>query len=130
MMTNKRKKILINLIIGLVIAIIVFFIRFDKGFPLIHQLCDCCFVPGVMLLGMGGLKFARNAGTFDMVVYGVDSALRMTLPWIMKEKKDVDFVAYKDRKKEERKPATELLIAGSLYMGLAMILLVIYSATT
>lgn len=128
-MSEKRKKILIDLNFGLVIAAIVFFFRRDNGFPLVHQLCDCCFVAGVLLLGMGGLKVARNAGTFDMMAYGLDSALRISLPWITKEKKDADFVAYKERKKEERKPATEMLIAGSVYMALAVILLIIYSAT-
>lgn len=128
-MSKNRKKILINLNIGLVVAVAVFFFRRDSGFPVIHQLCDCCFVAGVLLLGMGGLQVARNAGTFDIMVYGLDSALRMTFPWIMKEKKDADFVAYKERKQEERKPATELLIAGGIYMALAVLLLIIYSAT-
>ena len=128
-MTEKRKKILINLMVGLVAAVGVFFFRQDRGFPLIHLLCDCCFTSGVLLLGMGGLKLARNAGTFDIAIYGMDSALRITLPWIMKEKKDADFVAYKERKMEERKPAGEMLIAGGIYMALAVILLVIYSVT-
>ena len=120
-MTEKRKKILIDLMVGLVAAVAVFFFRQDRGFPLIHLLCDCCFTAGVLLLGMGGLKAARNAGTFDIAIYGIDSALRVTLPWIMKEKKDEDFVAYKERKVEERKPATEMLIAGAIYMALALI---------
>ena len=128
-MTEKRKKILINLIIGLVVAVAVFIFRRDREFPLIHLLCDCCFTAGVLLLGMGGLKLARNAGTFDIAIYGIDSALRITLPWVMKEKKDEDFVAYKERKLEERKPAGDMLIAGGIYMALALILLVIYSVT-
>ena len=128
-MTEKRKKILINLGLGLVAAVAVFFFRRDRGFPLIHLLCDCCFTAGVLLLGLGGLKVARNAGTFDIAIYGVDSALRITLPWVMKEKKDADFVAYKERKMEERKPAGDLLIAGAIYMALALIFLVIYSVT-
>jgi hypothetical protein len=128
-MSEKRKKILTNLNLGLLVAVTVFIVRRDNGFPLVHQLCDCCFVAGILLLGLGGLTVARNAGTFDMMAYGLSSALRMSLPWIVKEKKDADFVAYQERKREERKPATEMLIAGAVYMALALILLIIYSAT-
>ena len=128
-MTETRKRILVNLVFGLMIAVMVIVWRWDPEVNLLHQLCNGFFVPGVLLLGSGGLKVARNAGTFDMMVYGMDSALRITLPWIMKEKKDADFVAYKERKQEERKPAKDLLIAGAIHMALAMILLVLYSVT-
>lgn len=129
-MSYKCKRILVTFVLGLFIAIAVIGWRWNPDVNLFHQLCNGFFVPGVLLLGSGGLKVARNAGTFDMMVYGMDAALRITLPWVMKEKKDADFVAYKDRKQEERKPAYDLLIAGAMHMALAMILLVVYSVTT
>lgn len=125
-MTEFRKKLLANLISGLLIAVIVIFFRYDAEKGLIHQLCDGCFVAGVMLLGFGGLKFARNAGTFDMMAYGIDSALRVTLPWVMKEKKDADFVAYKERKQETRKPAKPEVVSGLIFLALSLVLLILY----
>ncbi len=129
-MSYKCKRILVTFVFGLIVAVAVISWRWNPEVNLFHQLCNGFFVSGVMLLGTGGLKVARNAGTFDMMVYGMDSALRVTLPWVLKEKKDADFVAYKERKQEERKPADDLLIAGAIHMALAMILLVLYSVTT
>lgn len=124
-----KKKVIINLVMGFVMAVGVFFLYWEDERSLLHRLCDGCFVSGVLLLGMGGLKWARNAGTFDMMSYGISSALHMTFPWIEQERKDADFVAYKERKKEERKPAGDLLIAGAVYLVLAVIFLILYQLT-
>ena len=128
-MSYKRKRILVTFVFGLMIAVAVIAWRWNPEVNIFHQLCNGFFVAGVLILGSGCLKVARNAGTFDMMVYGIDSALRITLPWVMKEKKDTDFVAYKERKQEERKPAYDLLIADAFHMGLALILLLLYSVS-
>lgn len=125
-----KKKVIINLVVGLVMAVVVFFLNWETDRTLFHRLCDSCFVAGVMLMGVGGLKWARNAGAFDMMSYGLSSALDMTFPWIKREHKDADFVAYKERKQEERKPASDLLIAGAVYLALAVIFLILYQLTT
>jgi len=125
-----KKKFFANLITGFVIAIAVCFIGWASERSLIHKLCDGCFVAAVVLLGVGGLKFARNAGTFDIMAYGLSSALHMMLPWLQGEKKDADFAAYKERVRETRKPARDLLLPGVIYLGLAMVFLFIYMATT
>lgn len=131
-MSENKKKILINLALGLVIVIAVTVLSWSSEYPLVHKLCDAFFVAAVLLLGFGGLKAVRNAGSFDMISYGIKSALYITLPWMKSnsplERKDEDFAAYKERKREERKPAADLLIAGSVYLGLASILLIIYLA--
>lgn len=125
-----KKKVIINLVVGLVMAVVVFFLNWETDRTLFHRLCDSCFVAGVMLMGVGGLKWARNAGTFDMMAYGISAALDMALPWLKREQKDVDFAAYKERKQEERKPAGDLLIAGAVYLALAVIFLILYQLTT
>ena len=125
-MTEFRKKLLANLISGVVIAAMVVVFRWDMEKGLLHQLCDGCFVAGVMLLGLGGLKFARNAGTFDMMSYGINSVLRVTFPWMMKEKKDADFYEYQTRKRESRKPAKPEVICGLGFMILSFVLLMLY----
>lgn len=124
-----KKNVIVNLIAGLLLAVAVFLVDWGIEKTFLHKLCDSCFVPGVMLLGLGGLKWARNAGTFDIMAYGIGSAFYMTFPWIKQERKDADFVAYKERKREERKPASDLLIAGTIYMALAFICFGIYQLT-
>ena len=124
-----KKNVIVNLIVGLVLAVAVFFVDWGVEKTLFHKLCDSCFVAGVVLAGMGGLKFARNAGTFDIMAYGIGSAFMMTFPWIKTERKDADFVAYKERKKAERKPSGDLLIAGAVYLVLAFSWLGIYQLT-
>lgn len=131
-MSENWKKLLISLISGMVIAVVVVALNWSSGYPIIHKLCDGFFVAAVVLLGVGGLKVARNAGNFDMISYGVKSALYITLPWLKSnsplEHKEEDFVSYKERKRGERKPANDLLIAGVVYLVLASMLLIVYLA--
>ncbi len=126
-MTEKRKNLLVNLITGFVVAVIVIVFGLGSEKSICHLLCDGTFVAAVILLGIGGLKFARNGGTFDIMAYGIGSAVRMTFPWLLKERKDADFAAYKERKREIRQSAKPELLAGLVYLVLALIFLVIYS---
>ena len=114
------------MIVGLVMAVGVFFLYWEEDRTILHRLCDGCFVAGVMLLGVGGLKFVRNTGSLDIMGYGITEAVHMTLPWLRIEKKDVDFAAYKERKRDERKTSSDLLAAGAVYLVLAIIFLIIY----
>lgn len=126
-MTEKRKSFLANVILGLMISVIVVYFRWDAEKSIIHQICDGTFVGGMMLLCIGGLKFARNGGTFDMMAYGIGSAVRITFPFMFKEeRKDADFIAYKERKQEKRKPARAELLSGAIYMAISLICLAIY----
>lgn len=126
-MTEQRKNLLTNLATGLVVAVMVFGFGWDPEKGIFHQLCDATFVAAVILLGIGGLKFARNGGTFDIMAYGIGSAIRMTFPWLLKDRKDADFAAYKERKREVRQSARPELLAGSVYLVLALIFLALYS---
>ena len=121
-----KKKFLVNIIVGLVMAVVVFFLYWEEERTILHRLCDGSFVAGVMLLGVGGLKFVRNTGSLDIMGYGITEAVHMTLPWLRIEKKDVDFAAYKERKRDERKTSSDLLAAGAVYLVLAIIFLIIY----
>ena len=114
------------MITGLVLSVVLFFVTANTERTILHRLCDACFVSGIVLLGSGGLKLARNAGTFDMMGYGIGEAFYMFMPWVRGEKKDVDFAAYKERKKTERKSSLDLLAAGGIYMALATVFLILY----
>ena len=128
-MSDRIKILIATLVIGLIIAVAVIAVNWNLDQPFVQRLCDGTFVAGVLLLGMGGLKHVRNQGFFDIASYGISYAFRAAIP-AMGPMDDKDFASYKERKKEERKPAGEMILAGCIYMALAGILLVIYFLTT
>lgn len=127
-MDEKRKGILIHIGIGAVFAVLVIILNWQKGYQMTHLLCDGFFVAAVALLGSGGLKFARNQGVFDMLTYSVSTTFQIHYPFTKMnsplEERRESFVDYKERKRVKRKPATELLCAGSVYLVLAVVMLV------
>lgn len=126
-MTDKKKGILIHLGIGAVIAVAVAFLDWYRGYPVTHMLCDGFFVAAVVLLGFGGLKFTRNEGVFDMLTYSVSSVFQIHYPFTKMnsplEERQESFLDYKERKRAKRKPASELLWSGLVYLILAFVLL-------
>ena len=130
-MNEKRKRFLVDLIFGAVIAGVVIVINAGRGHAVTRLICDGCFVAGVLLLGTGGLKFFRNEGMFDIFAYSVKSVFQIHYPFAkmhshLEEKKPEGFAAYKERKREARKPAGDLLWAGLVYMGLAAVFFAVY----
>lgn len=132
-MSEKKKGTIIFLAIGLAIAIAVVALKWSADGTIIHKLCDGFFVSGVLLFGMGGLKFFRNKGAFDMITYGVASVLYITFPSLNEkrpmEQRNEDFYGYSQRKQEERKSADELLISGAVFLVLAVVMMVLYVIT-
>ena len=132
-MNDKQKGILIHLCFGAVVAAVVIMLNWDRGYPFSQLFCDGCFVAGVLLLGFGGLKFVRNQGFFDMLTYSVTTTFQLHFPFSKMnsplEERNEDFMDYKERKRESRKPAAELLWAGLIYLILAVIAYAVYSFT-
>lgn len=148
-MSKKKKSTLIFLVIGLVIAIAVAIIRGPIGMvtetidgvevthwswnSVFHKFCDGFFVSGMLLFGLGGLKFFRNQGMFDMLSYGVSYVLYVTFPSLNDrrpiEQRNEDYYGYTQRKQEERKPAGDMLIAGAIHLAVAVLLYVLYALT-
>ena len=132
-MDDNLRKICIWLGLGLVVTAGAAYLDWTRGYPVIHMLCDGFFVTAVLLLGMGGLKFFRNKGTFDMMSYSVSSVFQLHFPFVKMDSplnaRQEDFADYKERKKAKRKPASDLLWAGLIYLVLAVIMLVIYLLT-
>lgn len=127
-MTETKKGILIHLGIGVVVAVGVIALNWQKGYLVTHLLCDGFFVAAVVLLGFGGLKFARNQGVFDMLTYSVSSMFQIHYPFTKMnsplEERQESLIDYKERKRAKRKPATELLWSGLIYLVLAVVMLV------
>jgi len=128
-MTNQKKGFLIYLALGGAIAIAVIvlnLIRYD--YAVTHLLCDGFFVAAVVLLGMGGLKYTRNQGMFDMLSYSLSTTFTLHYPFTKMnsplEERQESFLDYKERKRTKRKPAADLLWSGLVYLVLALLLLV------
>lgn len=120
-MSENQKSILVDLLLGLVIAAAIFFLRFDSGYSLLHLLSDSTFVPAVVLLGMGGLRMCVNSGSLDMLGYGF-STLRNNISNIGKIEggPKETYYEYSQRVADERKPYGHSLIAGAVYLVLSI----------
>lgn len=129
-MSEKQKGILIHISAGAVIAVAVAILGWSRGHSVLRLLCDGCFVAAVVLLGSGGLKFARNQGTFDIMTYSIKSVFHLHFPFTKMnsplEEREEDFADYKERKQANRKSSAELLWAGLIYLIAAVVILVIY----
>ena len=129
-MKEKLKLIIIWLVLGLALSALAVAMSWNQGYSWSHLLCDGFFFAAVMLLGMGGLKFFRNKGTFDMMSYSVSSVFQLHFPFVKMDSplnaRQEDFADYKERKKAKRKPASDLLWAGLVYLVLDVIMLVVY----
>lgn len=126
-MSENQKSILVDLLLGLAIAVALFFWKSDTEYALLHLLSDCTFVPAVVLLGMGGLRLCVNSGSMDMLGYGF-STLRNNMRNIGK----IDggpketYYEYSQRVADERKPCGHYLIAGAVFLVAAIGFLVAY----
>ena len=129
-MSEKQKGILIHIGAGAVIAVAVAVLGWYRGHSVLRMFCDGCFVAAVVLLGSGGLKFARNQGTFDMMTYSMKAVFHLHYPFSKMnsplEEREEDFIDYKQRKQAKRKSSAELLWAGLGYLAAAVVFLVIY----
>ena len=131
-MDEKRKRFLVDLVFGAVIAGAVIAINAGRGHAVLRLLCDGCFVAGVLLLGTGGLKFFRNEGMFDIFAYSIKSVFQIHYPFAkmnspLEEKKREDYATYKENKKKKRKSPADLLWAGLIYMALALVFVTVYA---
>lgn len=132
-MSDLKKKVLADLVFGLLIVAFVLFMYRNEGHSLLHLLLDGFTAAGVLIGGLGGLKFVRNQGAFDVMSYGVSNTLHTTLPFLKSQDRlddqEESFSDYRKRKSAARKPAWDMLITGGIFLAIALVLLVIYLAT-
>ena len=128
-MTDRQKGFLMFLILGAGMAAAVIALNWGQDYSWSHRLCDGFFTAAVLLLGFGGLKYARNKGTFDVMSYGMISAFHLHFPGAKGIRGEEDFVTYRERKQAERKSPAEILMAGLVYLVLAFLMLLVYELT-
>lgn len=125
-MSENRKSFLADLILGILVALLVFLLNREQEYSLTHQLCDCCFVAAVVLLGSGGIRFCASRGAMDMLGYGFKTVGEMFTKAGRLDGPDEDYFDYVQRKSKERKPFGHYLAAGAVYLVLAVLFLVLY----
>lgn len=127
-MSEARKSILSDILLGLAAMTLVCFINWNQGHSIVHLLCDGFFVAAVLLLGSGGLMFCRNHGAMDMIGYGFQSLIHLFSTPGRLDGPEEDYFTYCQRKAEERKPYGHFLISGLVYLVLSVICFVIYQS--
>ena len=133
MSQEQRKSFIVWLILGLGVTAGIVALNWHQDYTWPHMLCDGFFTTAVLYLGMGGLKFVRNQGVFDMMSYSISSVFQIHYPFSKMDSplnaRQEDFVDYKERKKAKRTGAGDLLWAGLVYVILSGIMLVVYFLT-
>ena len=131
-MTIKRKDLIVTVVVGVLVVLFCFFNSADRGYSVIHRLCDGCFTAGILLGGIGVIMFCANKGALNLFGFGAKFGLNLILPIFGKNPWNADgeretYYDYCQRKAEqEPKPVSHLLITGGAYLLLAVVLLVVY----
>lgn len=125
MKTLDRKAFLKDLLVGVAVAALVFGLGLSREYSLMRCICDGFFVAAVLQLGVGLIVLARNKGSFDAVGFGLRSVLQTHFPSFGNGEKE-DIMAYRERKALARRPATPLILSGSVYLALSLIFLALY----
>jgi hypothetical protein len=128
-MKESTKELLSSLIAGVFFCGAVIVINREVEMPLVQRLCDGCFVAAVMLMGTAGLRYANKQGTFDMMAFGMRSVFFTAFPSArpVDERVNEDYVAYSERKRVGRKSPKMQLLAGTIYLAVSVVLLLVYS---
>ena len=124
-MSAKVRDFLLNLAVGAAVAASVFALNLSREYGVLRCICDGFFVAAVLLLGIGGIKAARNKGSFDVAGFGLRHVVDMTIPALRRGEKE-DMQQYRERKALERKSSVGLLLAGGVYLVLSVIALIVY----
>ena len=127
---KKTLKFVITLFIGFAIAILIalskdLFIQTSME-KIFHILTDSFFVPGVVITAMGLLVFARNEGSFDMMVYGVQRFIGL-FKKNYQHKYDT-FYDYRVAHSENKIQFSFLIICGIFFLAVSMIMFGIYQS--
>ena len=89
-----------------------------------HILTDSFIVAGVLLGGLGLLVFVSNEGVFDIIVFGTKQF------WgFFRKKKDqkyADFYEYKESRAQKKLKFGSILVCGTFYILLSVIMLIRY----
>ena len=129
-MKEKYRAFLLPFAVGAAVSAVVYFLGSSSQRGTVHLLCDAFFVAGVLVMGFGGLHFVSNQGLFDIMSYSVKSVFHIHWPWTAPRTADEgkeSFADYKERKRASRRSSAGTILAGALYLVLAVAMLLVYS---
>lgn len=124
-MKKKKIRFIIALAVSLILALGIFALQAgfrDIGTELNRILCDVTFSVGVIYLCVGLLIFVTNLGVFDMLAYGMTSFFNLFRKKT-DDRKFVDYLEYKEMKKNSALPWGFLAIIGMVYIAISFVFL-------
>ncbi len=119
----KIKEFLFALLTGAAAAVPVFLLGNSRGYEVMRSLSDACFVPAVVLLGVSGILFARNDGTFDVFGYSIKYTFFNHYPGLGNTE---DFADYREKKAAKRKSPINILFAGLIFLVAAVVFMTVH----
>ncbi len=119
----KIKEFLIALLTGAAVAVPVFLLGNYRGYEVMRSLSDACFVSAVILLGVSGILFARNDGTFDVFGYSIKYTFFNHYPGLGSTN---GFAEYREKKAAKRKSPINILFAGLIFLVAAVVFMTVH----
>ena len=123
------RKLLINTVIGLILAIAVVLsqgIFGVSGGDVIRIVCDGFFVAGGLLLAAGLLKWIFNEGGMD----GLNYATKVGVARIKRdyEGSRKSFGDYREEREKKATTPLPLILSGVIHLGIALVFMAIYNS--
>ena len=125
----RSKSFRVMLLVGFAIFAAVLIMDLTRGNSVIRSLCDGFFVAGMLVMGISGLMFAGNEGVFDIFGFGISHLFTTRWPGLSTMPDDhrkEKYVDYKARKRKNPSKPLPVLLAGAIYMVLAVLMLAVY----
>lgn len=130
-MSESTQKLLTDLGIGFVGAVVAAFwydlFHAETLTDILRILSDCFFLPAVLMLATGGLTLTKNGGVWDGLGFSFKTAIgRMKRDY---DTERVTFAQYREEREAKRSSPASALIAGAVYLVLALGFLAAYNFT-
>ncbi len=123
------KRYLITLAIGFAIVLVFSFSMdlFSQTHPkvIFMILTNAFFIAGILITAAGLLVFSSNEGTFDMIVYGVDSFMDMFRR--ESRKKYNTFYDYREAHAQKKLKFGYLVVCGLGFIAVSLVMYLLYT---
>lgn len=127
-MGDTQKKILMDLIIGLAVAlagvILLDVLHAQTLRDVFRLLSDCFFLPAALLLAGSGLTWAKNGGVWDGLGFTVKTLFARMMPDY--DSRRVTFAQYKEQREAKSSSPIPSLVAGIVYLVLALVFFALF----
>lgn len=121
-------KYAITLLVGFTLAFLIILSKDifaqTEAVKIFHILCDGFFVVGVVVTSAGLLVFSSNEGTFDMLVYGVNTFLDLFRR--QSARKYETFYDYRSARSDKKIRFGFLLLCGLFFLAVSMVMYLLY----